>query len=73
MPEAVPSEELRAFMQRFYAAWQGWDFEALSDMISTQPHSLVVGTDRGTFTFGASRVVGLKGRVGDFEVRPVVS
>jgi hypothetical protein len=32
-------------MQRFYASWQDWDFEALSDMISTQPHSLVVGTD----------------------------
>jgi len=27
----------------------------------------------GTFTFGAPRVVGLKGLVGDFELRPVVS
>lgn len=45
MSEVVPSEELRSFMNRFYEAWQAWDFDTMRDMISTKPHSLIIGTD----------------------------
>ena len=45
MPEVVPSEELRSFMHRFYAAWEAWDFDTMRDMISAKPHSLIIGTD----------------------------
>jgi class 3 adenylate cyclase len=45
MTEVVPSEELRSFMHRFYAAWQAWDFDTMKDMISAKPHSLIIGTD----------------------------
>jgi len=45
MTDIVPSEELRAFMHRFYAAWQVWDFDTMKDMISAKPHLLIIGTD----------------------------
>jgi class 3 adenylate cyclase len=45
MTDIVPSEELRAFMHRFYAAWQTWDFDTMKDMISAKPQLLIVGTD----------------------------
>ena len=48
----VPSEELRAFMKRFYTVWQAWDFDAMKDMISAKPHSLVIGTDPAEWWVG---------------------
>jgi len=45
MADVVPNEELRAFLLRFYAVWQAWDFDSMGDMISRRPHSLIVGTD----------------------------
>jgi class 3 adenylate cyclase len=41
----VPSEELRAFLLRLYAAWNALDIEAFEEMFSTAPHLLLVGTD----------------------------
>ena len=45
MADVVPSEELRSFMHRFYAAWQAWDFDTMKDMISAKPQLLIIGTD----------------------------
>jgi hypothetical protein len=53
MTDIVPSEELRAFMHRFYAAWQVWDFDTMRDMVSTKPQTLIVGTDSAEWWNGA--------------------
>lgn len=45
MTDIVPSEELRSFLLRFYAIWEALDFGGMREMISAQPHALVVGTD----------------------------
>ena len=45
MTDIVPSEELLAFMHRFYAAWQVWDFDTMNQMISPKPQLLIIGTD----------------------------
>src|SRR5689334_10303185 len=45
MTDIVPSEELLAFMHRFYAAWQVWDFDTMNEMISAKPQLLIIGTD----------------------------
>ena len=45
MADVVPSEEIRSFMNRFYAAWQAWDFDTMRDMISAKAYSLIIGTD----------------------------
>jgi class 3 adenylate cyclase len=45
MAEVVPSEELRSFMLRFYAAWEALDFDSMRAMISPAPHFLTIGTD----------------------------
>ena len=45
MNDIAPSEELRSFMHRFYAALNAWDFDRMKDMVSTRPHSLIVGAD----------------------------
>ena len=45
MADVVPSEELRSFLLRFYAAWEAQDFVALREMISAGAHTLGVGTD----------------------------
>ena len=45
MVDVAPSEELRAFLLRFYGVWQDWDFDSMRDMISGKPHSLIIGTD----------------------------
>ena len=45
MADVVPSEELRSFLTRFYAAWETQDIEALRDMLSTGAHLHVIGTD----------------------------
>jgi hypothetical protein len=52
MGDVVPSEELRAFLQRFYAVWQRWDFDSMREMISAKPHSLVIGTDPAEWWIG---------------------
>ncbi|HEX7270909.1 MAG TPA: nuclear transport factor 2 family protein [Casimicrobiaceae bacterium] len=52
MPDIIPNEELRAFMVRWYAAWQGWDFETLKEMMSADPCFLSIGTDPGEWWGG---------------------
>lgn len=54
MTNVVPSEELRSFLLRFYAAWQAWDFEALKEMMSAEPHFLTIGTDPAEWWNGAA-------------------
>ena len=54
MTNVVPSEELRSFMLRFYAAWQAWDFETLKEMISAEPHFLTIGTDPAEWWTGSA-------------------
>jgi class 3 adenylate cyclase len=45
MADVIPSEELRSFLLRLYATWEAMDFDGMREMISAQPHALVVGTD----------------------------
>ena len=54
MAEIVPSEELRAFVRRFYAAWRTQDLEALKEMFSTGAHTTVIGTDPDEWWYGAT-------------------
>ena len=54
MAEIVPSEELRAFVRRFYAAWSTQDLEAIKEMFSTGAHAMVIGTDPDEWWHGAA-------------------
>ena len=54
MTNVVPSEELRSFVLRFYAAWQAWDFETLKEMTSVEPHFLTIGTDPAEWWTGSA-------------------
>jgi class 3 adenylate cyclase len=54
MPEISPSEELRAFVRRFYAAWGAQDLVALKEMFSTGAHATVIGTDPDEWWHGAT-------------------
>jgi len=45
MTDIAPNEELLAFMHRFYAAWQVWDFDTMNAVISAKPQLLIIGTD----------------------------
>lgn len=54
MADIVPSEELRAFARRFYAAWSSQDLEALREMFSTGAHATVIGTDPDEWWHGAA-------------------
>lgn len=45
MPEIAPSEELRAFVLRFYKTWETQDFAALREMVSAAAHLRVIGSD----------------------------
>lgn len=54
MPDIVPSEELRAFVRRFYGAWGAQDLEALKEMFSTGAHATVIGTDPDEWWHGAT-------------------
>jgi len=54
MADVVPSEELRSFMLRMYAAWGTQDFEALREMFSTGAHLLAIGTDPNEWWNGSN-------------------
>lgn len=54
MNDVVPSEELRAFVLRLYAAWEANDFEALREMFSARPQMLAIGTDPGEWRTGTA-------------------
>jgi len=54
MADVVPSEELRAFMLRMYAAWSTQDFEALREMFTTGAHLLAIGTDPNEWWHGSN-------------------
>jgi class 3 adenylate cyclase len=54
MAETVPSEELRAFVRRFYDAWSAQDLEALKEMVSTGAHATVIGTDPNEWWHGST-------------------
>ncbi len=54
MTEPISSEELRAFMLRFYAAWEANDFETLREMFSVQPSLLAIGSDPNEWWTGRS-------------------
>jgi len=51
--DVVPSEELRSFLPRFYAAWESQDIESLREMLSTGAHLLVIGTDPNEWWIGS--------------------
>jgi class 3 adenylate cyclase len=52
----VPSEELRAFLLRIYAAWEAADTDAFEEMFSAAPHLLLVGTDPAEWWSGPDGV-----------------
>ncbi len=54
MPEIVPSEELRAFVRRFYQAWGTQDLETLKELFSRGAHATVIGTDPDEWWHGAT-------------------
>jgi len=68
----VSSEELRAFMLRWYAAWEAWDFETLKEMLSTDPCFLSIGTDPAEWWGGEDLLALWKiqaREIGDVKVR----
>jgi class 3 adenylate cyclase len=73
MADVVPSEELRAFMLRWYVAWQAWDFDTLKEMMSTDPSFLSIGTDPEEWWGGEDLLALWKiqaKEIGDVKVRP---
>lgn len=54
MSDIVPSEELRAFVRRFYDAWSTQDLEAMKEMFSAGAHATVIGTDPSEWWYGAA-------------------
>lgn len=56
MAEIVPSEELRAFVLRFYATWVDGDVDTLREMFSTNACMKFIGTDPNEWLSGAEAI-----------------
>ncbi|MGD9965851.1 MAG: nuclear transport factor 2 family protein [Hyphomonadaceae bacterium] len=72
MAEMAPSEELRAFLLRLYAAIGENDADGLRDMFSASPCLLNIGTDPDewwTGPEGTELLIRQNGELGRFEVR----
>jgi len=57
VPDAAPSEELRALLGRIYATWMERDFETLREMFSPGAHALAIGTAPDEWFIGGGHIV----------------